>query len=174
MTDSSRLRKNLRDHDRAVTTALESVSSLVNDAYQHPVNGRPDLDVLTVAQIGAAQAIALSIRSLTAHTIVELDNIDDARDDDAAPAPITIKHFAPYGAYAAIDGTPIPQPTAWDEQAGEYVADEPFTSYRARVTCPTCLHQLLERAETRLRNWQRTEDHTPTDDGARRTTEETD
>jgi hypothetical protein len=85
MTDNARRRKNLRDHDRAVTDAMEAVSNLITDAYRHPTdadtdspwNGRPDPDLLAIAQIGASQVIALSIRSLTAHLISGLSDIAD-------------------------------------------------------------------------------------------------
>ena len=82
--NDARTRKNLRDHDKAVTTALETVSNLITDAYRNgtedpdsPWGSNPDASVLQVAQIGAAQAIALSIRSLTAHLIVGTGQIAD-------------------------------------------------------------------------------------------------
>lgn len=167
--NDQRTRKNLRDHDRAITVALETVSDLITDAYRHgtentdsPWGSDPDPTVLQVAQIGASQAIALSIRSLTAHVIVGLADIADeihrqARTEQPAPARpfIDIKHFAPYGAASAIDGTPVPEPTTWVPATGEYGDAEPFTVRRDLTTCPTCLHELL-------------------DASARRSTEETD
>lgn len=70
---------------------------------------------------------------------------DDPRKYDGDE--VAAKHFAPYGSSSAIDGTPVPKPTAWDETRGEYADSEPFTVSRSSTTCVACLHELLARTE---------------------------
>lgn len=143
------IRDLLRQQDQASIEALKSTEAALQDAVSPDAPFSLPPSPIRLAQAIATTAVTVALRSLTAHVYVGLGEIADAIHDSrtTAPAHIEIKHFAPYGAHTAIDGTPIPQPTRWNPQAGEYETGEPFTSYRARVTCPTCLHQLLERTD---------------------------
>jgi hypothetical protein len=70
---------------------------------------------------------------------------DDPRKYDGDE--VAVKHFAPYGASTAIDGTPVPSPAAWDQDRGEYAEIEPLTVSRSATSCVECLQILLARTE---------------------------
>jgi hypothetical protein len=60
---------------------------------------------------------------------------------------VAAKHFAPYGASSAIDGTPVPTPAPWDKSRGEYADTAAFTVSRAATSCVSCLQEMLDRTE---------------------------
>lgn len=55
--------------------------------------------------------------------------------DETTP---TVVHFAPYGSAQALDGTPVPRATEWDEHTGDYGRATGFTTRRSFTTCPEC------------------------------------